>query len=193
MLFADEKEYQLNQETDTYINRIEADNDYYSYGNSDIYDEENSSINGFSVSSHIKRQRKLREDYKRSDKGYLKLCRKINNKKTSIEAYKTSYTPDSKIRNACTGIFQNFRVGSRDEYMFYKVVLATGETEQEPGHLYYDNPEQYERHFQTTVPQEEKEKWTLKYREEQYNQMEMEKLRKIQKQRMYEHNYIVVK
>jgi hypothetical protein len=175
------------------LNETDSYYDYHSYGYSSTYDDENSSINGFSVSSNIKRQRKLREEYKRSDKGYLKLYRKINHKRTSIEAYKTPYTPDSKIRNACTGSYQNFRVGSTDEYMFYKVSLATGETEQEPAHLYYDNPEQYERHFQTTVPQEEKEKWTLRYRAEQYNQMEIEKMKKEQQRRTYEHNYIVVK
>lgn len=188
MLMADIEEYQLNHED----GNASYCPDYRSYGNSD----DDSTLDGsFSVSSHIKRQRKLREDYKSSDKGYLKLSRKINHKQVRIEAYKTSYTPDSKIRNACTGIFQNFKVGSNDEYMFYKVSLATGETGegQGPGHLYYDNPEQYERHFQTTVRQEEKEKWTLKYREQQYIQTEMEKLRKQQQQRMYEHNYIVVK
>lgn len=179
MLMADIEEYQLNHE----INSLHDRRSFY---------DDDSTLDGFSVSSHIKRQRKLREDYKSSDKGYLKLYRKINHKRVGIEAYKTSYTPDSKIRNACTGIFQNFKVGSTDEYMFYKVSLATGEAEQGPGHLYYDNPEQYERHFQTIVPQEEKERWTLKYREEQYNQLEMEKLRKTQQRRMYEHNYIVV-
>jgi len=168
--------------------RMESDSyyDYHSYENS-VFD----SSNGVSVSSHIKKQRKLREEYKRLDKSYLKIYRKINDKRTGIEVYKTPYTPDSRIRNACTGCFQNFRVGTTDEYMFYKVALATGETGQEPGHLYYDNPEQYERHLNALVPQEEKDSWTLRYRAEQYSQMEMEKMKKEQQRRTYEHNYVV--
>ena len=52
-----------------------------------------------------------------------------------------------------------FRAGSRDEDLFFSVILATGELGQNAPALFYDNPEQYERHFFTKVSNEIKERW----------------------------------
>ena len=66
-----------------------------------------------------------------------------------------------------TGTFQGidrdyFRVGTADEDLFFSVILATGEFGQNAPTLFYDNPEQYERHFFTKVSQKSKDMWTEK-------------------------------
>lgn len=106
-----------------------------------------------------------------SNKKYIKrmvLDTKTDTKKsTRIEFFPTSSTPNMIIKNAMTGTFQGidgrfFRVGTKDEDLFFSVILATGELGQNPSTLFYDNPEQYERHFFTKLPQHIKEKWTEK-------------------------------
>jgi hypothetical protein len=64
------------------------------------------------------------------------------------------------IRNAVDGTYYNMNVGDRDEEQLFKVILADGKFgRKDPLMLYYDSPDQYERHRQTTVSQETKEKW----------------------------------
>lgn len=75
---------------------------------------------------------------------------------------------NSLIKNAVSGIYQgtgsrNFKSGTTDEDLFFTVILATGELGQDNSTaLFFDNPEQYERHFFTKVPQQIKERWTHK-------------------------------
>jgi len=121
----------------------------------------------FSVTSDYKKRLKELEDIKRLDKGYNKIKRKVDGKSFSVEFYATSYSPGFRIRNAMTGIYEDgMLVGSRDEDLFFVVVLATGETGQTPPHLYYDTPEQYERHFRCTIPTSTKERWYEKHLKE---------------------------
>lgn len=71
----------------------------------------------------------------------------------------------SKIRNAVTGSYYNYIVGSSDEDLFFKVVEATGRNgRKEPLTLFYDSPEQYEnQHFRTvSVSQEAKDLWVTR-------------------------------
>jgi hypothetical protein len=84
------------------------------------------------------------------------------------------------IRDAITGIHDpSCRVGKRDEYLYFKVCMATGEGsrgkygEIEPHHLYYDSPESYERHFYTKVDAETKTRWLEHARQEQKNQQSL--------------------
>jgi hypothetical protein len=80
-------------------------------------------------------------------------------KKITIENYGSgpSGTP---IRNAVTGIRTNFIVGSKDEDLFFKVNKTTGNNQRkEPLILYYDSPEQYEKHHLTSVQNVIKKKW----------------------------------
>jgi hypothetical protein len=53
-------------------------------------------------------------------------------------------------------------VGSVNEHLFFKVGLATGELGNNGGALFFDSPEQYERHMKTTVSQDIKQKWVQK-------------------------------
>ena len=119
-----------------------------------------------SVTSNQKKQRKMMEDLKKLDKGYNKITRIVDGKKKSIDVYSTSSNPGAQIRGAIGGpYYQGFRVGSRDEDIFFKVMLATGECG-DSSILFFDNPEQYERHLYAVVSQEDKEKWYNKFNAE---------------------------
>lgn len=73
----------------------------------------------------------------------------VHDAKTAVRFFTTRYTPGSLIRNAVTGSVEPVRVGSADERTYFKVGLSTGELGTDPygRHLYYDSPDQYERHF----------------------------------------------
>ena len=88
-------------------------------------------------------------------------------KRVRVEFFPTSMTPNSHIKNAMTGLYQfsetrPFRVGTKDEDLFFTIILATGELGQMPPTLFYDNPEQYERHFFTKLSRELKNDWENK-------------------------------
>jgi hypothetical protein len=134
--------------------------------------EEESEESGTSFSYH-KTNRKYRANTKSTDKAFHTVMRRINRETVPISYYKTGFTPGTVIRDAITGIYDpSCRVGKRDEFLYYKVCMATGEGprgkygEAEPHHLYYDNPEAYERHFCTTVDESIKNRWRETLRRE---------------------------
>lgn len=97
------------------------------------------------------------------DGGYNYVYRKVNEKMAKVEFFETSSTPNMYIRDAISGSRLLFRTGTPDEDLFYSVRLSTGENKRREGAtLFYDNPEQYERHFYTTVSQETKDAWLNK-------------------------------
>lgn len=88
------------------------------------------------------------------------LKRRINGKTKRIVLFETNTTPNSFIRHAITGArCEPYRVGSANEDLFFSVILATGELGKNINVLYYDNPEQYEMHFHTTVNAVTKDAW----------------------------------
>ena len=115
------------------------------------------------VDSRKRKYRKMWDDAKAADKGYHKIKRKVNHKKVELEVYSSSTTPGRMIRDAITGQkYSQYRVGSINEYLFFKVHMGTGELGADAGHLFFDSPEQYERHMKTEVSQVIKEKWLRK-------------------------------
>jgi hypothetical protein len=110
------------------------------------------------------------------DAGYNKIPRstKGKNQNVFIEYYETSANPHVYIRDAISGATRSpYRTGTADEDLFFTVRLATGESRTRGGsNLFYDSPEQYERHFQVELPNEFKEAWREKARLAQirYNQ-----------------------
>jgi hypothetical protein len=109
------------------------------------------------VDSRTKKFKKLMEDVKNEDKGYCKIKRNF----VDIELYAGSSSPGSKIRGAITGTkFDQYKVGTRDEYLFYKVGIATGEKGLRGNTLFYfDSPEHYEKHMKCIVDTVTKGKW----------------------------------
>ena len=86
--------------------------------------------------------------------------RKISPKKyQKINLFNTSLQINSSIINAVTGFpcinddFKTYRVGSIHELLFFKVKFVSGECNTPCMTLFYDSPEQYERHMIKKLPQ----------------------------------------
>jgi hypothetical protein len=101
------------------------------------------------------------------DVGYNKIPRSVKgNPNAFIEYYETSSNPHVYIRDAISGASRSpYRTGTADEDLFFTVRLATGESRVRGGsNLFYDSPEQYERHFQVELSNDIKEAWREKSR-----------------------------
>ena len=113
------------------------------------------------------RQIQTAEAVKKLDKHYEKIIVPFNKAWTDGKYYKFitienygSGTIGTRIRNAVTGVKENFMVGSADEDLFFKVTDSTGRYgRKDPLILYYDSPEQFENHHFTTVNQDIKNRW----------------------------------
>lgn len=108
------------------------------------------------------------ENAKRMDVGYNVVYRKAlrrdgrsYNKK--IEVYTSSGT-GNRIRDAESGAYLDYIVGSRDEDLFFKVLLATGECKSKNGSytLFYSSPEHYANHLLCKVDPQKVSAWQEK-------------------------------
>ena len=117
--------------------------DYYNPADQNDYDE----LDGENLFEQAKRQDKGYNVIYR--KAYRKDGRKYNKK---IEVY-TSNGTGNRIRDAETGEYLNYIVGSKDEDLFFKVMLATGECKSANGShtLFYASPQHYSNHLQSGV------------------------------------------
>jgi hypothetical protein len=107
----------------------------------------------------------LLEESKAIDRGYSKIYRYIetNNgmfKRLKVELY-TSGDMGSNIRDAETGEYYKYKVGSLDEQLFFKVTMATGECKSLNGSniLFYTSPYQFMSHQNEDISDEVIEKW----------------------------------
>jgi len=105
----------------------------------------------------------------KNDKNFFKIKSTIKGI-PSISAYSTSILPGATIRNAVSGYLENdyagrsiYKVGSINEELFFKANVSINGISGEPRILFYDSPEQYERHFRTTLSDETKNIWREKY------------------------------
>ena len=139
-----------------------SNNDFDDYQNVGLSDDFSESMSFTTVNSNRKKSKK--DDLKNQDKGYHSIKIPYGRKEIEIEIYSTPITPGKPIRDAVTGSRMTKQlVGSRDEDFYFKVALATGQLKTDEGHiLFFDNPEQFERHMRTTVSQDIKQKWTDK-------------------------------
>ena len=170
MIYPEDNFYPINEtdedvdvNTRDYRNYNDDDSDAASYN---TYAGYSASVNTNQLDSNRKKQKKMLDDYKASDKGYRKLTRYHNGKKVRVELYTTSYTPGSTIRDAVTGSYLNGAVvGSVNEDFFFKVKMVNGELGKDPGHLYFESPSQYENSLKQELSQKTKDKWLVKYNE----------------------------
>ena len=111
---------------------------------------------------------KMFDKLKRQDKGYTVIYRKalkkdgrLYNKK--IEIYTSSGT-GNRIRDAETGEYFSNLVGSKDEDLFFKVILATGESQSINGSstVFYSSPQHYASHTLCDVDPILSHNWELK-------------------------------
>lgn len=80
-----------------------------------------------------------------------------------VQIYETVNAAGHLIRNAMSGAFTHHRVGTADEDLYFSAILATGECSKGPVLVFYETPEQQERHMHLTVSDEIKDKWRQKY------------------------------
>lgn len=85
-------------------------------------------------------------------------------RKSRIVMFETKSTTGRTIRNAVSGLRDvGYHAGTYDENLYFVVTHATGETgSREPINLYYDSPEQWERHMNVVCPMDVKERWLEK-------------------------------
>jgi hypothetical protein len=112
-------------------------------------------------------QNKELNKIKSLDKDYAFVYRykyNLNGKKvlTKIDLY-TSGDVGSHIRNAATGEYYKYKVGSFEEVKLFKIKISTGEIKTRSGNsiLFFDSPEQYESHLLAEISDEIKEKWRM--------------------------------
>jgi len=107
---------------------------------------------------------------KKCDTGYYHFNKKIansgkrRNKNVKIEYYSSGDT-GSQIRDAVTGHRCQYLVGSKYEDLFFSVIISNGNTRQSyhPAVLFYNSPEQYEKHQHIELPTNVKNDWSKKY------------------------------
>jgi hypothetical protein len=138
-------------------------NDYFDL--SDVSIEETSSID-----TELRDRRKMNEIHKRMDKDYYSYKRQAFSedgmRMEKVQLYSSPLLTSGPIRNAVTGIRMEHRVGSKYEDLYFRVMDVHSNNHTPindlPRKLFYDNPEQCERHLQITVPNEVKETWAQK-------------------------------
>jgi hypothetical protein len=111
----------------------------------------------------------LLEESKAIDRGYSKIYRYVENnrgdlKRVKIEIY-TSGDMGSNIRDAESGDYYKYKVGSLDEDLFFKVALATGECKSSNGSniLFYTSPNHFMNHLNEEISGEIIGKWQEKH------------------------------
>ena len=111
----------------------------------------------------------MKEDEDELDIGYNLIWRKIKQqdgtmKNKKFEFY-TSGDAGSQIRNAENGHYYKNLVGSNDEDLFFKVIIATGECNSKNGSniLFFNSPDHYTRFFKCNLTDEKiKMEWEEK-------------------------------
>ena len=101
----------------------------------------------------------------REDRGLNTLTRKVQMDSGKIKNKRirvfTSSGVGTRIRDAETGEYYPNKVGSKDEDLFFKVAIATGECTSANGSntLFYCSPQHYENHLYSTVDPERIALW----------------------------------
>ena len=149
-----------------------SDRDYASASDNGSEMEFSENINneyGFEESSiastDVARQRKrdMLDRYKQVDLGYRQIS--TGNRRKKLEYYATSYIPGASIRNAITGArYEGVRVGDMSEDLYFKVAYAADDSTGDISTMFYDDPEQFERHMSTKLSDNNKQAWHAKYK-----------------------------
>ena len=133
-------------------------------GNSEYASDTESFTEENSIYSNSKRYKHLLNFIKK--KGYYKFKKIINNRAYKIGFYETSTTPGSLIRNAITDYVFNYDccVGTYKEDLYFKVCNTTIENgKRTPIIMFFESPEEFEKHFKCVVSDDNKNRWRLKY------------------------------
>jgi hypothetical protein len=109
------------------------------------------------------------ETLKKQDRGFTQIYaykKKSNGalKRSKIDVYTTGCI-GNYIRNAETGEYTNYLVGSPDEDLFYSIIWSTGECKSKNGSnvLFYTSPQHYMSHLNLNVSIDKINQWKDKY------------------------------
>jgi hypothetical protein len=115
----------------------------------------------------------IMKDQKSLDLGYNKIWGFIERsdgswKRSKIEVYTTGGI-GSNIRNAETGEYYKEIVGSKDEDLYFKMKMSTGELTSKNGSntLFYTSPDHCMRHLHIEIPQDIINSWLISSRQQQ--------------------------
>lgn len=119
-----------------------------------------------SLDSDRIRQKLINAEYKMLDNEYYKV-RFVNKmgENVKIECYSTPLLSNRPIRHAPTGIKMEHPVGSKYQDLYFIVADTTAPrnaTYLMPRKLFYNSPEEFERHQRMEVSQNIKETWHRK-------------------------------
>lgn len=132
---------------------------YYGYADDDEIYSHSSDM------SMTKNMKKNLLEMNKSDKNFIQLKRtnkSFYSREETVGVFGSGEVGTS-IRDAKTGV-RNFvhKVGSAEEDLYFKVMISTGETGQNPVTLFFNTPEEYERHMFSEVSTETKQRWHAK-------------------------------
>jgi len=127
----------------------------------DIFNDYNPAFDNYENNS----KQKIIKQIKPLNKEYHNIKTSCFDKKTQkffeVGVYSSGMS-GSLIRNAETGEYYKYKVGSNDEDLFFKTVNSTGELSCGPITLFYNSPEHYEKHQNLFVNDETKKIWEIK-------------------------------
>ena len=113
-------------------------------------------------------QKLVFKQIKSMDRGYTHVTRFVKKqdgtrKKKEIPVY-TSGSIGSNIRDAESGEYYKYIVGSVDEDLFFKINISTGEcgSSNESNTLFYISPQQYMNHLHAHIDPENVARWEIK-------------------------------
>jgi len=147
------------------------------YAEEYLYDDADFDITDISIEetctidTDVREHRKLKELYKRMDKEYYsyKILHYDGdlNKHLKIELYSSPLCCNGAIRNATTGIKMDHKVGSKYDDLYFMMMDVTtkkiaSDDYKHPRKLYYNSPEECERHQKIVIPMNIKERWMEK-------------------------------
>jgi len=136
------------------------------------YEENYNAVEPNDIENEIISPHNAFENAKKHDKGFNIIYRKFiisktgEMKKKRVYIY-TSGSSGNRIRDAETGTYYSNKVGSKDEDIFFKVILPTGECTSANGSstLFYNSPEHYMNHQNSSVDPEIIARWGVKRNE----------------------------
>jgi isochorismate synthase EntC len=134
------------------------DNEFYGYTNDD---DAESYASDSKMTNKMKREM---AELNKEDKYFFQMKRKPNSYSTKTINVFGSGDIGAPIRDAVSGI-RNFghRVGSASEDLYFKARICTGEFgNREAPTLFFDSPEQYERHMLQSLDAQAKMRWHKK-------------------------------
>ena len=118
------------------------------------------------LNTEIIEERRILKAYKKADSGYYSFKIMKGDDLVKVEVY--AILNNGRIRHAITGLKTPYPCGSKYADLFFSVVDSSCDAPRKDNlhmrKLYYNNPEEYERHFHTTVSRDIKEKWSERNR-----------------------------